>query len=112
MRKTKVLIFVLFLAVFGLFFSGLNVKATVATSELISVKGAQVRLTGDNGIKFVGTVSDEYTANVTEYGIAHLFGKSIKQRAKMLIDIAHPKFREQLEKDFYEYCKSAGQIYY
>lgn len=32
MRKTKVLIFVLFLAVFGLFFSGLNVKVAVATS--------------------------------------------------------------------------------
>lgn len=49
---------------------------------------------------------------VTEYGIAHLFGKSIKQRAEALTDIAHPKFRERLEKDFYEYCRSAGQIYF
>lgn len=80
MRKTKVLIFVLFLAVFGLFFSGLNVKATVATSEFISVKGAQVRLTGDNGIKFVGTVSDEYTENVTEYGIAIAFGEATAEQ--------------------------------
>lgn len=49
---------------------------------------------------------------VTEYGIAHLFGKSIKQRAKALIEIAHPKFRDQLEADFKEYCQSAGQLYF
>ena len=48
---------------------------------------------------------------VTEYGIAALFGKSIKQRAEALIQIAHPKFRESLRKEFDEYCRSAGQIY-
>ena len=36
---------------------------------------------------------------VTEYGIADMFGKNIKQRCKALIDIAHPNHREQLEKD-------------
>ena len=49
---------------------------------------------------------------VTEYGIADLFGKSITQRSKALIEIAHPDFREQIEKDFYEYRKAAGQIYF
>ncbi len=39
---------------------------------------------------------------VTEYGYAFLFGKNIRQRAKALIDIAHPDFREQLEKEAYE----------
>lgn len=34
---------------------------------------------------------------VTEYGIAHLFGKSIRERARALIDIAHPEDREGLE---------------
>jgi 4-hydroxybutyrate CoA-transferase len=38
---------------------------------------------------------------VTEYGVAYLHGKSIRERAKALIEIAHPKFREQL----YEYCQ-------
>jgi 4-hydroxybutyrate CoA-transferase len=38
---------------------------------------------------------------VTEFGIAYLHGKSIRQRAKALIDIAHPRFREEL----YEYCE-------
>jgi acyl-CoA hydrolase len=36
---------------------------------------------------------------VTEYGIASLLGKSIRERALELIRIAHPKFREQLLKD-------------
>lgn len=34
---------------------------------------------------------------VTEFGVAELHGKSIRQRAKALIDIAHPKFREELD---------------
>ena len=33
---------------------------------------------------------------VTEYGIAYLFGKSVRERAIALIEIAHPKFRAQL----------------
>lgn len=33
---------------------------------------------------------------VTEYGVAHLFGKSIKERARELIRISHPNFRDEL----------------
>jgi len=33
---------------------------------------------------------------VTEYGIAYLYGKNIRERAMALISIAHPKFREEL----------------
>jgi acetyl-CoA hydrolase len=33
---------------------------------------------------------------VTEYGIADLYGKTIRQRAQALIDIAHPQYRDQL----------------
>jgi RimJ/RimL family protein N-acetyltransferase len=36
---------------------------------------------------------------VTEYGIASLQGKSIRERTLELIRIAHPKFRDQLLKD-------------
>lgn len=35
---------------------------------------------------------------VTEYGVAYLHGKSIRERALALINIAHPKFRPQLIK--------------
>lgn len=36
---------------------------------------------------------------VTEYGMAHLHGVSISERAKRLISIAHPNFREELTFD-------------
>ncbi|UCG30517.1 MAG: acetyl-CoA hydrolase/transferase family protein [candidate division WOR-3 bacterium] len=35
---------------------------------------------------------------VTEHGIAYLHGMNLKERAKALIDIAHPNFRAELEK--------------
>jgi len=38
---------------------------------------------------------------VSEYGIAYLHGRTIRQRAEALINIAHPKFRNEL----YEYCE-------
>ncbi len=37
---------------------------------------------------------------ITEYGIAHLKGKTIAQRAEALIAIAHPDFRDQLRTDY------------
>lgn len=36
---------------------------------------------------------------VTEYGVADLYGKTIRQRANQLINIAHPDFRADLEKE-------------
>ena len=32
----------------------------------------------------------------TEYGVASLHGKTIRQRGQALINIAHPKFRDEL----------------
>lgn len=43
---------------------------------------------------------------VTEYGIAYLYGKNMHQRAKALIEIAHPNHREALEKAAFERFKS------
>ncbi len=43
---------------------------------------------------------------VTENGIADLRGKTIRQRAKALIDISHPDFRDQLREDFDKMIKS------
>jgi len=39
---------------------------------------------------------------VTEYGVAELWGKSLQERARTLIEIAHPDFREDLEKAAWE----------
>lgn len=38
---------------------------------------------------------------VTEFGVAYLHGKTIRERAKALIEISHPDFREEL----YKYCE-------
>lgn len=50
-------------------------------------QGAGV-VTGRNHVHYV----------VTEYGIAMLYGKTIRQRVKELINISHPDFRADLEK--------------
>jgi acyl-CoA hydrolase len=36
---------------------------------------------------------------VTEYGIVNLKGKSVPERARAMISIAHPDFREELERE-------------
>ncbi|MDQ6598847.1 propionyl-CoA--succinate CoA transferase [Bacillus salipaludis] len=55
----------------------------------------------------VTTSKNDVDRIVTEYGVAELRGKSISQRATELINIAHPKFREEL---VYE-AKSLGFIF-
>lgn len=35
---------------------------------------------------------------VTEYGAVNLYGRSLQERAKLIISIAHPQFQEELEK--------------
>lgn len=42
---------------------------------------------------------------VTEYGIAYLYGRNLRQRARALIDIAHPAHRQELEKMAWERFK-------
>lgn len=37
---------------------------------------------------------------VTEYGVAHLKGETLRQRARNLIAIAHPDFRDELKAEF------------
>lgn len=54
-------------------------------------QGAGV-VTSRNHVRFV----------VTEYGVADLYGKSIRERARQLIGIAHPDFRAELEKQAQE----------
>ena len=61
--------------------------------------GSESRIKID--IPYVTSVKSDIDYVVTEYGIAKLFGKSLNERAKALIAIAHPDFRnalsEQLE---------------
>lgn len=39
---------------------------------------------------------------VTEFGVAYLFGKNLKQRATELLRIAHPDHRENIEKEIFK----------
>jgi acyl-CoA hydrolase len=56
----------------------------------------------DAGAGVVTTRADvHYVA--TEYGVAYLHGKNLRQRAEALIAIAHPKFRDSL----YEFAVKA-----
>ncbi len=59
-------------------------------SRVVSMlkQGAGV-VTSRNHVRFV----------VTEYGVADLYGKTIRQRAQALISIAHPEYREQLTRE-------------
>ncbi len=47
----------------------------------------------------VTTMKNTVDHVVTEYGVAELRGRSIAQRARALIGIAHPAFRDELERD-------------
>ena len=49
------------------------------------------------GAGVVTTRGDVHTV-VTEFGVAELYGKPLRQRAEALIAIAHPQFREDLER--------------
>ena len=39
---------------------------------------------------------------VTEYGVANLYGKTIQERVKSLVDIAHPDHREDIDRAYFE----------
>lgn len=54
----------------------------------------------------VTTPRTEINYVVTEYGIAQLWGRSLKERAKALIAIAHPNFRAELTE---EYARRFGE---
>ena len=72
-------------------------------------------MAGKGGSKIVpflkpgaGVVTTRANAHyvVTEYGVANLYGKNMRQRAKALIEISHPNHREMLEKAAFDRFKS------
>jgi len=61
---------------------------TLVTRIAAMLKEGAGVVTSRNHVRFI----------VTEYGVADLYGKTIRQRANQLINIAHPDFRADLEK--------------
>jgi acyl-CoA hydrolase len=50
----------------------------------------------------VTTLKNTVDHVVTEYGVVELRGKSLSERARMLISIAHPDHRDELEREALE----------
>ena len=74
--------------------------ATLRDGRMVSKIAAMLQhgagvVTSRNHVRYV----------VTEYGIADLYGKTIRQRAQQLINVAHPDFRDELK-------KQAGELNY
>jgi acetyl-CoA hydrolase len=65
-----------------------------------TAKGGTVSRLVDTLIPGSGVVTTRADVHyvVTEYGIANLYGRSLRDRARSLMDISHPGFREELER--------------
>ena len=79
-------------------------KSFMCLSSTYDKKGSRksrivVNLTPGN---IVTTPRSDIMFVVTEYGMVNLKGKSVTERAKALISIAHPEFREGLEREAYD----------
>ncbi len=78
---------------------GRSIIAMTATAA----KGKVSRITAalERG-QAVTTARSDVDYIITEYGTAHLWGKKTKDRARALIEIAAPEFRDQLKEEFKE----------
>jgi acyl-CoA hydrolase len=77
---------------------GKPIIALPATAKHDTVSRIVPRLA--NGAGVLTTRADVHYV-VTEYGVAYLHGRTVRQRAESLIQIAHPKFHDEL----YDYCE-------
>lgn len=72
---------------------GLPIIALPATAKDDTISRISPLLSEGSGVT---TTRNDVHYVVTEFGVADLYGKSIRQRARALIDIAHPNFRDDL----------------
>lgn len=76
-------------------------KPIIALSSVTSKGATKIVPVLKEGAGVVSTRANvHYIA--TEFGIVDLYGKSLQERARLLIDIAHPDHREELEKAAFE----------
>jgi acyl-CoA hydrolase len=72
---------------------GRSIIALPATARGGSISRITAALTGP-----VTTARSEVDVIVTEFGAAELKGKTLADRARRLVQIAHPAFREELDR--------------
>ena len=78
---------------------GKPILALPSTTREGTISRISARLKPGSGV--VTTRADAHYV-VTEYGIADLHGKSVRERTLALIHIAHPKFRDELMREAHE----------
>ena len=78
---------------------GRSVIAMPSTARNNTVSRIVPTITENSAIT---TTRNDVNFVVTEYGIAQLKGRTMKDRARALIGIAHPDFREMLSRAFEE----------
>lgn len=74
---------------------GMPITALPATA--MSAKVSRIVPTLDRGAGVIVTRADAH-AVVTEHGVAHMFGRNVRERARALIEIAAPEFQEELSR--------------
>ncbi|MCI6156597.1 MAG: acetyl-CoA hydrolase/transferase C-terminal domain-containing protein [Peptoniphilaceae bacterium] len=74
-------------------------KAIIAMPSTVKGKVSKIVADLDDGAA-VTTSRNDIDYVVTEYGIAALKGHTLKERARALIEIAHPDFRDELKAEF------------
>ena len=75
MKCKKIIFFIVFI-VFAFLFSFQVNGNEISQSDEIQVIGAQVRSTGNAGIRFVGSVGEYDTSNIKTYGLILAYGKT------------------------------------
>jgi acyl-CoA hydrolase len=82
-------------------------KSFICLASTVKNKGGGVKSTISLNLpegEIITTPRSDVMYVVTEYGVANLFNKPLRERAKALIEIAHPDFRAQLTEE----AKAAG----
>jgi len=82
-------------------------KAIVALRSLDQFGNSNIMVKPSESFEQIRSTLGVTRYVITEYGVASLFGKSIRERALAMIDVAHPNHRERLLED----AKDAGYVY-
>ena len=86
---------------------GKSIIALHSTANVKTKDGTRQRISSITAVHPAGTVislsRNDVDFVVTEYGMAALRGATLKERAKALINIAHPDYRDQLTEEAKRY---------